>query len=79
MEPPVQFALVKNGLTLRKVGGVFPAAVVCPSMAKTDKDEALEHLHLVDEVSSYIPYGVEVPRWMRKRAICTKAKMFARN
>ena len=54
----------KNGPTSRKVGQVFLAAVACPSMAKTDEDEALEHLHLVDEDSSYIRYGDEVPRWM---------------
>ena len=54
MDPPVQCALAKNGPTLRKVGGVFLAAVACPSMAKTDEDEALEPLHLVDEVSIYL-------------------------
>ena len=45
---------MKNGLTLRKVGQVFLAAVACPSMVKTDEDEALEHLHLVGEVSVYL-------------------------
>ena len=51
MDPLVQFALAKNGPALQKVGGVFPAAVACPSMVKTDEDAAVEHLHLVDEVS----------------------------
>ena len=54
MDPPVQFAFAKNGPALRKVDRVFLAAVVCPSMVKTDEDEALEHLHLVDEVSIYL-------------------------
>ena len=54
MDPPAEFALAKNGPALRKVGRVFLAAVACPSMAKTAKDAALEHLHLVDEVSIYL-------------------------
>ena len=54
MDPPVQFALAKNGPALRKVGQVFLAAVAYPSVAKTDEDAALDHLHLVDEVSIYL-------------------------
>ena len=52
--PVVQFALGKTGPALRKVGRVFLAAIACSSVAKTDEDEALEHLHLVDEVSIYL-------------------------
>ena len=73
--PPVQFTLAKNGPALRKVGRVFPAAVACPSIAKSDEDGALEHLDLVDELteSRYIDGCSAV----RKRAIRKEAKMFA--
>ena len=59
----------------RKVGRVFPAAVACPSMEKSDEDGALEHLDLVDELteSRYIDGCSAV----RKRAIRKEAKMFA--
>ena len=60
--PPVQFALTKKGPSLRKVGRVFPAAVACPSMAKSDEDTAVQHLNTVDE--GFISYGVEVHLWM---------------
>ena len=50
----MQFSLAKNGPALRKWAGVFPAAVVCPSVAKSDEDAAVEHLDLVDEVFIYL-------------------------
>ena len=62
-----------------KWAGVFPAAVACPSMAKSDENAAVEHLDLVDEVFIYLTESryVDGCSAVCKRAIRKKAKMFS--
>ena len=64
--PP--FRLRKTDRPCEKWAGMFPAAVVCPSMAKSDEDAAVEHLDLVDEVFIYLTESRYICRWMFSRA-----------
>ena len=69
--PRSSFRLRKTDRPCEKWAGVFPAAVVCPSVAKSDEDAAVEHLDLVDEVFIYLTESryVDGCSAVRKRAI----------
>ena len=60
MDPRSIFRLRKTDRPCEKWAGVFQAAVVCPSMAKSDEDAAVEHLDLVDEVFILLSRGMSM-------------------